>query len=693
MQYQQSSRRTAGHRSLGLIVSNDRLFGPGRSRAFSPFLAEGERKQLHDLLNLGSDLPPNFADQLRALARSYVDDGDSIKLRAICLLVADLWEQGWRVLVESGRITFEPPGITRDGQQSIEDVKTRVRNALQAARLRQLREPSVVKFLARMERSANRGGRKNSVADLIDDGAALARAFRAIENLPDREREIALQGILDPVVEVAEAGAKCPETGLALIDIWRYFRHTWSHEYRPIPGRQMLVLVRNAARPRRPIMGIAMLASPVMRLAARDQWIGWLRESAEVRVQSGAWPANGFGTALLGQIEASIASVRWDDLATVQEVADPTEAVVLRLEQKASGAGFARDQQLRAHYEAHREVGGQVRPHRGDLKDAQPDSNWLAASEDLLFVRKRAETLAQLLFAKGIFRAVDLAHDPESGLDQLFSTRRGQRAVDIALTEFRKAGLSSEVADVSICGAVHPYNELLGGKLVALLLTSKEVRNAYAKRYGGQASIIASQMAGRAISKSATLRILTTTSLYGVGSSQYNRLILRAQEHPGLPYDVKWGAIGKSLTGGFGTLHLGGETAQALRSMALARHDSRRVNNRFGEGTSPRLRQIREGLDALGIKSDSILHHATPRIFFGCELCPGARSMLLGLDQSDLTAPTCSDIGAAWRRRWVSKRVRREETLEALKRLGPTSVRDSLHAAEDHQFPLFTESD
>ncbi|TPL83533.1 hypothetical protein FJ948_26175 [Mesorhizobium sp. B2-3-12] len=42
--------------------------------------------------------------------------------------------------------------------------------------------------------------------------------------------------------------------------------------------------------------------------------------------------------------------------------------------------------------------------------------------------------------------------------------------------------------------------------------------------------------------------------IYGVGSSQYNRLAVRADDHPGLPYDIKWGAIGKSLTGGFGTL-------------------------------------------------------------------------------------------------------------------------------------------
>ena len=158
-----------------------------------------------------------------------------------------------------------------------------------------------------------------------------------------------------------------------------------------------------------------------------------------------------------------------------------------------------------------------------------------------------------------MLKGADLVGEPAAGLERLFATRSGQRALDIALAEFRKAGLSSEVADVSICGAVHPYNELLGGKLVALLLTSQEVRDAYARRYGGQTSVIASQMAGRAISKPADLKILTTTSLYGVGSSQYNRPDpLAAADHPELRATTcKWGAIGKSLTGGFGTLHLG----------------------------------------------------------------------------------------------------------------------------------------
>lgn len=669
-------------------MSTDELFGPGRLRAFSPFLAPGERKQLHDLLTPGAALPTGFADELRTLARRYIDDGDSLKLRAVCLLVADLCEQGWQVSVDSDRITFQPPGISRNGEQTIDDIKVRVRATLQSARLRQLREPSVRQFLIRVERQTLRSGKRGSIFDLIDSGASLASALREIEGLPKEEREAALKGIIDPVVEVAEAGAKCPDTGLPLIDIWRYFRHTWAHEYRSIPGRQMMVLIRNAARPGRPVMGIAMLASPVMRLAARDQWIGWLRDAAEARVRSGLWDARDFGLSLIRRVDASISAVRWDDLATAAEIADPGGTVALRLEQKAAGAAFARDQQLREFYSAHREAGGQVRPHRGELKSAQPDSDWRAASEDLLFVRKRAEILAQLLYAKSMLRGAGIAGDAAVGLDRLFTSKGGQRAIDIALTEFRKAGLSSEVADVSICGAVHPYNELLGGKLVALMLASEEVRDAYAKRYGGQTSIIASQMAGRAVSKSADLKLLTTTSLYGVGSSQYNRLVLRAQDHPGLPYDIKWGAIGRSLTGGFGTLHLGGETAQALRSMAMSRHDARRVNNRFGEGTSPRLRQIREGLDALGLKSDSILHHATPRIFYGCELSPGSKSALLNLGTAPASYATCSDIGAAWRRRWVINRSRREETLQALERLGPTSVRASLHADADGQFLL-----
>ena len=659
-------------------------FGPGRSRAFSPFLAPDERKKLHLLLDFGDGPPPSFADALRSLARRYIDDGSSEKLRAVCLLIADLFEQGWRVAVQEDQILFEPPGIAQADGQTIDDVKSRVRAALQSARQRQLREPSVSAFLRRMERrTARPPGVRSSVLDLVDNGADLAQEFRRISNLPEAERAAALAGVVDPVVEICQSGAKCRNTGLPLIDIWRYFRHTWAHEYRPVPGRQLLILVRNAARQNRPVIGIAMLASPVMRVGVRDKWIGWLTEETEARLRDGSWEPPALGAALLARLEESIAAIRWDDLATAAEIAEPTESTVLRLEQKASGAAFARDLELRAHYEAHREAGEKITPMRGALKHAAHDADWLGASEDLLFVRKRAEVLSQLLFAKQMFRAVGLTRNPSAALDQLLTARSGQRAIDIVLTECRKAGLSSRVADVSICGAIPPYNEILGGKLVALLLASREVHDAYSNRYSAQISVIASQMAGRPVSKPADLRILTTTSLYGVGSSQYNRLSLKAAHHPGLCADVSWGAIGKSFTGGFGTLHLGAETAQALRSMAETQHVSRRINNRFGEGTSPRLRQIREGLDVLGLDSDIILHHATPRLFYACELGVGSRNALLGMAAADFRAETSEAIREAWRQRWLAARCQREETLEAMARLGPGSVQSSLHAPSD----------
>ncbi len=201
-------------------------------------------------------------------------------------------------------------------------------------------------------------------------------------------------------------------------------------------------------------------------------------------------------------------------------------------------------------------------------------------------MRKRAEALGALLRARAIFAKAGLDRDARRAFRQLVAADDGWRALDTAIAEIRKVGLASQVVDVSVCGAVHPYTELLGGKLVALMLHSKEVRNLYEAHYGDRISLIASQMAGRPIRRSAQLKILTTTSLYGVGSSQYNRLKLRASDHPGLPYDISWRLFdGDQRTGGYGTVHLGNATVDALRELSDTTHGLRRVNNRFGEGS------------------------------------------------------------------------------------------------------------
>jgi hypothetical protein len=149
-------------------------------------------------------------------------------------------------------------------------------------------------------------------------------------------------------------------------------------------------------------------------------------------------------------------------------------------------------------------------------------------------------------------------------------------------------------------------------------MISGEVRKLYRDRYADQVSVISSQMAGRPIQRPAELKVLTTTSLYGFASVQYNGLRLRAREHPELREDIEWRELRRTM--GWGTYHLSAETIRTLRLVSERAHGARRVNNRFGEGASPRLRQTREGLEALDIDTSQIMHHATPRIFYGCEL-------------------------------------------------------------------------
>lgn len=314
-------------------------------------------------------------------------------------------------------------------------------------------------------------------------------------------------------------------------------------------------------------------------------------------------------------------------------------------------------------YSEAEQTNGPVRSQR-DASKADPTSmDWLSASEDPLFLRKRAETLGKLLDAKRTFQSLNWTAGGHTLLNALLEHPNGLRTLSTALTEVRKNGLASQVADVSVCGAVPPYNHLLGGKLVALLMTSQEVRDAYRNRYSGQVSIISSQMAGRAIYRPAELKVLTTTSLYGNGSSQYNRLHLRASDFPELEHDIAWRELAK--TAGYGTVHLGSTTVRALREISERLYRARRINHRFGEGASPRLRQIREAVEALGINSSAVLHHATPRIFYGCELHPGAIEELIGSNPATENRGTpIKVIAHLWRLRWLSKRIQNDDVLQ-----------------------------
>lgn len=611
-----------------------------------------------------------LASALRRLHALWQDESWSLELRAVALLLADLLDQGWEVAADNGVLHLQPPGLRLVGETP-EEAKKRMRRALQTGRNRQLADPGVQKFLGRMHRVVPRAGVRSSIADIIDDGAALAAALQPFAGLPTSEAADRLKTVIDPVIEVCDEDAKCSVTGLRLIDIWRYFRHTWSLEYRSTPGRQMAILIRNAARPKRPIIGIAMLASPVVRMRVRDDWIGWNPEPFVSFLRSGRWDTEVALRTLVSRIERNIHDIRWDDLLNPDELVFPTERTILKLEQRSAGAASARQRQLQ---DAYNEAENGVRSQRELCSDPEA-TDWRAASEDPLFLRKRSETLGQLLDAKRTFQSLDWTNGGQHLLDALIQHPNGLRTLNTAMTEVRKDGLSSQIADLSVCGAAPPYNSLLGGKLVALMMTSQEVRDAYRIRYAKRVSIISSQMAGREIYRPAELKVLTTTSLYGNGSSQYNRLKLKKTDFPALSYDIAWQKL--AMTAGWGTVHLGRTTVGVLREFSERIYRARRINHRFGEGASPRLRQIREAVEALGIDSSAILHHASPRVFYGCELHPGAINELLGLyPTTEERGHPASVIASLWRQRWLSKRIQVSAVLDRVAQCNAQALAD-----------------
>jgi len=211
--------------------------------------------------------------------------------------------------------------------------------------------------------------------------------------------------------------------------------------------------------------------------------------------------------------------------------------------------------------------------------------------------------------------------------------------------------LATQIADVVVCGAIPPYGPLLGGKLTALLALSREPAAEYHRRYAHQASEIASQVAGRPIIRSADLIALTTTSFYGVGSSQYERARL--------PSGVGWRDVGYSA--GHGTLHFSRETTQLLQTLVRAETGRSLNTSTFGEGPSERLRKLREGLARLGLDEGALLQHGMPRRVYLAELVPGQTHVGArpGGRPWRIDGPKAEDVAKFWGERWLGPRLAR----------------------------------
>jgi len=565
-------------------------------------------------------------------------------------LLADLAEQGWGIESTCPTIALVAP----TGNGNAADAKERIRNAHLVERNTHLRQRPVHEFVASLEQRRLTGTGWHSVYSLMRDGSKLAASLQAAAQSTDPDP---LRAAIDPYVVAVTPDGICPHTGLSLADVWRYFRLTWVNAPKSVPGRSMPILIRDRAAPNHPVIGIASLGSSVVQQGLRDTWIGW--DSTTVIAQIVDRPTTTWARWILARLDALLAGIATADLVsdgtiTRREIRTPTADTVERL--RAAGV------EARRLHELYPDATGHKRGHE----------DWKAASRTPLFTAKRCETLARLLGIRLAVVGAGLTTGTRAELQSALASSAFRFAVGqlARLTKAEHVGI--DMMDITVCGAIAPYGHLLGGKLVCALLTSPEVVIEYRRRYGDQESIIASSVAGTAVRRAPNLVLLGTTSLYGSGSSQYNRIRIPLAELGAKgDGDLRYEELG--LSKGYGSFHVSGTTVRLISTLLSRRKGGRKVNSIFGEGVNPLMRKIREALELLDLPSDTLLLHGAQRVVYGVPLARNFRDVLLGISERPsyflplAQAERATDALAAWwRRRWLAGRITRPGILDAV---------------------------
>ncbi|HEY7427686.1 MAG TPA: Druantia anti-phage system protein DruA [Gemmataceae bacterium] len=489
-----------------------------------------------------------------------------------------------------------------------------------------------------------------------------------------------------PYLQVVDGEGVCEQTGLRLADIWRYFRHTWATPYTNAPGRKFWILVRDRAAKFHPVIGIAAFDNAVVQLGPRDKWIGWLAKPFMARIRSEA--SRDWAVWLQKSAEEMAEAVYCDDFVrekviSRKEIENPTDDAIARLEELAAAERKKHD------------ANPQANLHKLEEENVA-DVDWMARAQTHLFRAKRAEALARALQVRKGLKKCGFTEATKDALSKVLADTGGRRAIEIVLRHVKATRIGINLLEITICGAVAPYNALLGGKLVAMLLTSSEVAQEYERWYRKAYSVIASSTAARSVQRRPNLAAIGTTSLYGVGSAMYNRIAIPAEEVGGRPGNVvRYQELGKSV--GFGSMQFSSATIDEIETVLKAQEGGRQINHIFGEGVSPRLRMVRSGMEAVGLPPDKLMQHGTPRIVYGIALAEQFREVLLGQrvnkpryffpfeDNSNVTR----GIGDYWIRRWLTRRIERDEVLAEVERNTP--VYPVTHGARVELPPLGNE--
>ncbi|WP_435634846.1 Druantia anti-phage system protein DruA [Pseudomonas solani] len=242
------------------------------------------------------------------------------------------------------------------------------------------------------------------------------------------------------------------------------------------------------------------------------------------------------------------------------------------------------------------------------------------------------------------FLVWDRTHNKLMGIFALGDAVFNQAARDafIGWDHHRRSESLVNLMDAYVLGALPPYSHLLGGKLIASLIRTREVVDAFDERYGNSVGLISKK------NKKPRLLAVTTSSALG-RSSLYNRLKLSGRKI--------FEPIG--FTSGWGHFHFSGRIFEELRQYLIYLEDSYATAFNFGSGPNWRLRVIRRALDRLGM-DPNLVRHGLAREVFIAKIASNAEAVLRG-DNSEPNyenLPTVYEVGLAAREAVADTKIR-----------------------------------
>ncbi len=215
------------------------------------------------------------------------------------------------------------------------------------------------------------------------------------------------------------------------------------------------------------------------------------------------------------------------------------------------------------------------------------------------------------------------------------------------------------VSDLSTCISLPPYSFLTGGKLLAGLMTSNEVRSLYRERYHDRLTLRQRLCADE-------LYLLTTSGCYGSNAPQYK----------GLKRDGRSLYCFLGYSRGYSHFQISPMLYENVKDFVRRRRPE--TNGQFRTWSNSKIRVLRIAARELNIPEELLVFSGHQRAVFAAPLAENWRELLLGNDvHSNGIRYPAKDIVEYWKQIWLDRRLKNGAVGKTVEAFVPEHVRIS----------------